>query len=44
MHVVRVVRTVKRGQGVTMFGLVSSVLGLVTMMWYMAYVMYSIRK
>jgi hypothetical protein len=40
MHVVHVVRTVERGQGVPMFGLVSIVLGLVTMMWYLAYVMY----
>jgi hypothetical protein len=40
MHVVHVVRTVKTGQRVPMFGLVFSVLGLVTMMWYLAYVMY----
>jgi hypothetical protein len=40
MHVVHVVRMVKRGQGVPMFGLVSSVFGLGTMMWYLAYVMY----
>jgi hypothetical protein len=40
MHVVHVVRMVKRDHVVPMFGLVFSVLDLATKMWYWAYVMH----